>query len=581
MPLRSRLGASARTLWCALLIIHALSATTAGQTIVGTALEAGGALRVSGALVSLLDADGAATDQTLTSASGAFLLRAPVPGTYRVRIERIGYADWLSETYTLEEGERRSVEVRVSRDPVRLDALHVEVTRTCVGTQDGVAAVEDVWSEARKALESSVEAQDVVDLRFDTTEQERWLDAETLAIRDVSTRRRTRVRLPPFEVPSGETFAADGFARFPGDSTIYLAPDAAALLSSAFHASHCFGLTRTDADGEPRIGLTFTPRPDRAVPEIDGVMWLAEETAELRRVEFNYVHVPLPRGVNRRLLEGVVVFDRLPQGPFYVSEWRLRLPISGRFYVDLPGADRSRVVLAGYKETAGSVSAAYAGNRPIFGGTSISLRGAVHDSVTGEPVAGATLLFRDWDLIAQFAPEGIIDTVHVAIADSLGRFEVPYIEPGEYAVEVRRPAWEPLGLPPLHRRVLVGRDADVVELFARSEDHAFRALCPESPLHRGEGAIVGLLRTTGGAPLPDRVVQARWVVPEISILPDGSVSAHERARYANATTDSTGLFVVCGVPGWEELVLREMGTELGVAVSVRRRVTRQDLYVEP
>lgn len=65
-------------------------------------VDADGDTAIGGTMMTPLDRDGGAVERTLTNtATGLFELRAPGPGEYRVRAERIGYATTFSAFFTI------------------------------------------------------------------------------------------------------------------------------------------------------------------------------------------------------------------------------------------------------------------------------------------------------------------------------------------------------------------------------------------------------------------------------------------------------------------------------------------------
>ncbi len=568
-------------------LVASVPARLSGQSVAGTVHEDDArAAPLAGAFVSLLDRSGARVDATFSAADGAFRLEARSAGSYRIRVERIGYANWESEPYALASGGARSVEIRIPRDPVALADLDVTVVRGCVRDPEQADALADVWEEIRKALETAVWAEGRDELRFTLAEYERMLEPESLAERRRDTRERRNVRLPPFESVPASRLVESGFASFHEDTTMYFLPDAPVLLSPEFRGAHCFGLERRRHDGEARIGVTFAPRSGRSVPEIEGTLWVSEETAELRRLEFHYVNIPLLRGVERRRLAGEVSFGRLPHGPFYVREWWVRIPVTGRTFMQLPISgpvgDPRRRVLAGYLETGGAVTGVFANGRPVLEGSGAVVAGVVRDSASGEPVPGVQVSLRGWKRAAQFVIEPEPASLFLsAVTDSAGRFEIRGVENGTYAARLDDPRWRPLGLRPIERFVEVDRGvAEDLSLFARSADDVYRRICPGSPLHRAEGAVVGFLRDAGSeAPLAGVPVEGRWVVDHVSVSPSGQRLTSALSEFAEGVTDESGRFALCAVPAGRDVLVRRQGDEWGVYVVVDERVVWADLFV--
>lgn len=66
----------------------------------------------------------------------------------------------------------------------------------------------------------------------------------------------------------------------------------------------------------------------------------------------------------------------------------------------------------------------------------------------------------------------------------------------------------------------------------------------------------------------------------VSVSPAGNVLVVDEARYAKGTTGESGLFVLCGIPGGQDLVLKAAGADLGESVIIDRRIVWQDLFIE-
>ena len=78
----------------AFMVLVALGAPTElkPQAVLGTVVDAGSREPVPQAHVVLLDTDLNAVSGVLSDDRGAFFVRAPRPGTYSLRVERIGFA---------------------------------------------------------------------------------------------------------------------------------------------------------------------------------------------------------------------------------------------------------------------------------------------------------------------------------------------------------------------------------------------------------------------------------------------------------------------------------------------------------
>ena len=94
----SRSGSVGRARWVAGCAVAwaAAAASAPAQTVQGTIQDADG-LPVSGALVSLETPAGDPSVSTVSGSSGAYRVTAAGAGPYRLRVQRIGFADAVTE----------------------------------------------------------------------------------------------------------------------------------------------------------------------------------------------------------------------------------------------------------------------------------------------------------------------------------------------------------------------------------------------------------------------------------------------------------------------------------------------------
>lgn len=571
--------------WLAMAFIAtAFASPAAAQRINGTVREADGGPLISGGFVSLLDAAGEAVQADFTAADGLFSLTAPGPGQYRIRVQRIGYANWVTEAYEVTAGQTLTVTVEVPPRPVRLVDLRVEVTAACLDDPSEGAALATVWEEARKALETAVWAEDRGEVTFTVTEYERTLDPEYLSTLESESRVRRHVRLPPFRSLPARRLTTSGYALVDPDSSVFYAPDANVLLSREFRNTHCFGLRRDEVDDEPMLGVTFRPRDDRDVIDIEGTLWLDEESAELRRVQIRYRNVPLPQGARRQLVGADLTFDRLPEGPFYVRDWWLRFPVGGysRRIGTAGLSTRRRAVLVAYRQTGGTVSDAFVGGVSFEVGEGV-VAGVLRDSASGEPLGGADVVLRDWDDAAAFVPRpNAADAPFSAVTDQAGRFQVGGLPDGAYALGVDHPRMRAAGVRMNETRVVVDdRVSEPLELWTPSADALFARVCPRSAPRGSTGAVVGFARDADtGLPVPDIEVEVVWRVRRLQGT-SRSAFVSEQSEYAGGASDERGSFAICGVPLGEPVLLRPRGVDEGVEFELVTRLTWRDVLVEP
>ena len=543
--------------------VAGIAAPAAGQTIGGTVRESDGGLPIPGAFISLLDDSGAVVRSGFTSASGAFSLTAPAPGRHRLRVERIGYETWTTEPYEIAAEDVIHVTVEVPPRPVRLRDLHVEVSAACVDDPTQGAALATAWEELRKALETAVWAEGRGDLRFTLIRWERVLERRSLAVREATSRMYRMRPLPPFESVPARRLMRAGFVIPVADSSEFHAPDATVLLSPEFRAAHCFGVRRATIGGVRKLGIEFRPRELLMMVQIEGTLWLDEESAELDRVELSYLNLPVTRRVDRSLIGAELVFDRLPDGPFYVREWWIRFPLyeEGSF--------------TGYKHGGGSVRRASGGGESWQMGQGVAA-GLVRDSLSGQPLAGAGIVLRPWEEADAFLPlPNPAETPFSTISDDGGRFVVGGLPDGVYALSVSHPRLWATGVRTNETRVVVeALSVAELEVWTPSASTLYERICPGSSAGDGEGAVVGVTRdvATGGA-VPGVEVQASWSVPL------GRSGA--RGVYQSVHSDEEGRFAICAVPLDGPVRLQASGSADAVQFERDDHVVWRDVPVPP
>lgn len=312
----------------ALVTLLASAGAAAGQSVSGTVVEEGTGASVSGAIVTLIEGADRERGAVLTDADGTFELPVGVPGTYRLRIERIGYRTGHTDAFDLERGEREVVRATVPVEAVEISGIEVRVEDRCATRPEAAEALSVVWGEARKALETTRLSRRRPSRRFEIVRTERVIDPRTRFVLEERVLDEQARGVSPFSTRAAGEVAEEGWATLDGDRMRYWGPDVEALLSDRFLDDHCFRLVR---EGE-RIGLGFAPVGRGERVEIRGVLWLDRETRELRSLEFGYVG--LPYGVMEALAEGQVEFERLEDGRWIVARWRLRAP-----EIELEGGD--------------------------------------------------------------------------------------------------------------------------------------------------------------------------------------------------------------------------------------------------
>ncbi len=127
------------------LVLLALAAPAAAQTLRGRVVDARTGAPIPQAAVTA-HREGGERARVRSGADGAFALRLPGGGTYRLRVERIGYREWESGDVSLGAGETLEMELRVTAAPVEVE----EVRATARSEPRHVPSLEDRGFYARR-----------------------------------------------------------------------------------------------------------------------------------------------------------------------------------------------------------------------------------------------------------------------------------------------------------------------------------------------------------------------------------------------------------------------------------------------
>lgn len=492
-----------------------------------------------GAIVRLIDSTGRSRAQGLASDAGRIVLQVPGPGSWRLRVDGIGYLGQESGlSLGVGEGGRR--EIVLERIPVELPELETTVSAGC-GVEAGGAGPPEVvaiWGEIQKALVATRITQEGELVVVRSRTWERRLDRQGALIReDLLTDRITGGT--PFYTLSPEVLARFGFRTRRGVIEFYAGPDAALLTSEAFLAFHCFRAVPAPRDRPGLIGLGFRPVESRDVVDIDGVLWIDRASRELRFLEYRYTG--LAGAGARSEAGGRVAFRRLPVGAWIVDDWWIRTPSIALVIDRKTGMSTGRDSLLGYVETAGRAEVVPRGSpTPAAAGPPAILVGTLHDSLTGGPLAGALVTVP-----------GAMDT---AMSDAGGRFRLEVPGSGDRVVTVR------------HRRLGLVADLSTQTLgFVPGQETVLtlavppvrdftRVFCP--PGQRGEAGLIGLT-LAGDDPSEGLLVRLSWVAPAgARAVQQHGVETRSVAR---------GIYTFCHLPAGRaiQVELRRGGAVIG------------------
>lgn len=465
---------------------------------------------VAGAIVRLLRNDSAVA-QELTSELGLALLRAERPGTYRLRIDRIGFAGFYSSSFALEAGTLFRTTVSVTSRPLTLPEVVVRSKSRCKAkaTEGAVAAA--LWDEVQKALVANVLTLRQQSVPLLVREFEREVDRSGKVLREWVVRV-ALTRGQPFASLPAENLARLGFIYFANDSTVFAAPDARLLLSDAFVATHCF---RAVPGERGHIGLAFDPVPNRKFPDVSGTLWVKRSTSELTDLSFKYTGL-LP-DLARADLGGRIEFQRLPSGNWIVSFWHVRMPLLDSAKSQLPwSTDPQRTRLLRYIDRGGRATIAH--ESTVVADRAI-VTGSVFDGTTGHGLSGAVIT--------------VAGSADSAVTADAGVFSIALPIAGPRTVTVAHPKFALLRGASTQEVLLSLGDTSRIE-FAVPPLATFVRMWCGSPGRRS--GAVGIAWGADGRPYGNGELQASWRKPQGG------------TRTGELRTDANGGYALCDLP---------------------------------
>ena len=474
---------------------------------------------VAGAIVRLLD-DRGIVAQGLSSESGWLVLRGTGAGSYRLKVDRIGWAGVIAGPFVLADGETLRRELHLSSSRIDLPPLTVEGETRCNRTSQGGALAVALWEEIRKALTANLISSASESPPLHIREFSRDLDLAGRPIHEHLTmsriaRGKTYTAIAPAELAQG------GFIFPKGDRTMYAAPDAQSLLSDAFVASHCF---RAVPGTGVLVGLAFEPVRDRRVIDVSGTLWVNRLTSELDFLEYRYTM--LPDYLARGNLGGRVAFQRLATGAWIVSSWHIRRPqLLREEIVGAGNTSRIKVKPVAYHERGARVELAEdSAGRP----TRAVVFGRIWDSIAGKGLENAIVFI-----------EGEADSI---ATDSAGRYQLVVAVSGPRMVAARHRRVGLLGLPSKREVTLSPGDTALADFIVPSLPTMARALCGPGWMLSG---LAGILFSADTTPAMGFDLRIAW-----------RTLTGER-RQETAQSGARGLFAFCAeLPSDQALLMR-------------------------
>ena len=191
------------------------------------------------------------------------------------------------------------------------------------------------------------------------------------------------------------------------------------------------------------------------------------------------------------------------------------------------------------------------------------VQGVVWDSLRNDPLGQAQVTVRG--------------TGRGTMSDAQGRFVIDSVPAGNHVVEVLHPSIDAVGLTGLTARVTAPGEPVTIAIPAFAT--LWRRACG-TPAPPDSGLVYGRVRdAVTQRPVPGAMVSVRWI--EI-VIGDSNQIGQRRWR-ADARTDSTGVYGVCGVP--DDDGIRILATHERYAPSMvdmlSQRVQRRDVILAP
>ena len=520
-------------------MVGCLVAPARGQVLRGQVVDTLTGRPVGAGFVVLLDGTGAEVLRLLSGPDGHFSLRAPGSGSYRLRSERIGYRAAELPSFELARGQTLDLVLKISPLPIRLADIEARSEGTCrIDPEEGEDAF-ILWEEIRKALTATVWSTRQQTFTYRKYNYDRDLDrGRQRVLREVG---RTTVgrSSAPFRSRTASQLANEGYVIANETETWYYLPDAGVLLENEFVDTHCFRVVRNEREQPGQVGLAFTPVPGRDVPDIEGVLWLDDSSAELGALEVSYTD--LPDGVEDDRIGGQVEFARLPSGAWIVSRWEIRTPIveieeqRGRFV-----RRRRRIAyVQGFHDIGGEIlSVTGQDGSNLYAASLAHLVGTVFDSTRVGPLVDASV--------------SVAGTNITTVTDSVGAYHLAAPLDGEYQVTVSHPWLDSVGIVDPAAIALFTRGSETSLAFDLPHINTLlRHLCRGDRMDAGSRVLVGRVRRSEAAPVPGATVRASWQIVKTD---PARFVVEERER--TAVADETGRYVLCGLPAARAIEVR-------------------------
>jgi carboxypeptidase family protein len=518
---------------------------TSAQTFYGIVSEQGSGTPIRGVFVSLLDARGDRQRGYLTDEAGRFVFRAPTPGSYTLRAERLGYQTVTTEAIPIEEQEGRNVPISLSVAALRLPDVTIQRDQRCVTNPQNAVATARVWEEVGKALTVAAWLQESGLARFRSRTFERELSAALDTVGPEEMNFGTIHGKATFGSIPADSLSRFGFVQQSGEDYLFFGPDAELLTKPEFLDQHCFRLQRS-ATRPGLLALAFEPRRDQRLPDIKGALWLDEASGALKFIDYEFTNVRFSLGgfggtatVNPRFANGRTEFEQLPNGAWIVRRWHILTP---RIEASRAARGRALVRTVGAKQQGGEVFDAIIGDSSALGRLpAFDVTGTVYDSLRTAPLANAGVVLPGTSLRAQ--------------TDSSGRFTVSNVPGGDYYITVEHNRLDSIPARAPMVRIRVDAGTGPFRLATPSRATLLARHCDERELRgmlrRGPGAedwlsvvLIDVANDSANVPIAEATVRLRWDDPR---WVSAAAGVGPSQLMLQGETDERGRFSRCAI----------------------------------
>ena len=174
----------------------------------------------------------------------------------------------------------------------------------------------------------------------------------------------------------------------------------------------------------------------------------------------------------------------------------------------------------------------------------------------------------------------IIDGAQTTVTtDSVGRFKVSGLKPGEYQIGIFHPLLDSLGLSLATRKFYVGADSSsFVVLAVPSPSTIIRTSCPPlGPRAQGTSAVIGRVTDPETLqPVRGADVSVAWTQIEVS----KEIGVRRTPRLLRDSTNARGEYRLCGLPGDMQATLQaRLGNAVTAEVPIALGAEESELFL--